>query len=156
MPPTHNPWPQGTVSQVWDALCLALQTDPVLQSGVDTWQLWRDSPDDLIEPTDEDLPLFRMTPMPSSSGWLDENAHQLRIPIKIELGISGTDIRVMFDYWEALRRALFTGNTVLNILYEFQVIQKTLSTPAVAPRLFGESSGIGAECLLTVLMRVDS
>jgi hypothetical protein len=156
MPPQTNPFPQGTLSQVWDLLVTALETDPVLQTTVSLFQTYRGETDDLLEPTDEDLPLFRMTPMPATSGWLDENAHQVKIPIKIELGISGTDVRTMFDFWECLRRALFTGNTVLNLLYPLQVIQKTLTTPAVAPRLFGEAAGIGAECILTILMRVDS
>ncbi len=155
-PPQDNPFPQGTLSQIWDALVLALSTDPVLQSAVDTMQFWSGDPSDLNVNTDENMPLLRMTPMSGQSSWLDEGAHQFRWPLKLELGITGTDVRVMMDYWECIRRALFTGNTLLNQLYAFQVIQKTLTSPAVEPHLWGATSGLSATAILSILLRLDS
>ncbi len=155
-PPTNNPFPQGTLSQIWDVVRVALQTDPVLQSAVDTMQFWQGDENDLVEPTDENLPFLRMTPMVGQSKWLDENAHQFNWPIKLELGVAGTDCRVMFDYWEAIRRALFTGNTLLNTLYPFQVIQKTLTSPATEPHLWGDASGLSAVAILQILLRLDT
>ncbi len=135
---------------------LALETDPVLQSAVDTFQFWSGDPSDVATNTDENMPLLRMTPMSGQSGWLDENAHQFRWPLKIELGVNGTDVRLMFDFWDAIRRALFTGNTLLNQLYAFQVIQKTLTSPAVEPHLWGATSGLSAVAMLTILLRLDT
>ncbi len=155
-PPVDNPFPQGTLSQIWDVVSLALTTDPVLQSAVDTFQMWSGDPGDIATNTDENMPLLRMTPMTGPSGWLDENAHQFRWNLKLELGVLGTDVRVMFDFWDAIRRALFTGNTLLNALYPFQVIQKTLTSPATEPHLWGDASGLSAVAMLTILLRLDT
>ncbi len=155
-PPQDNPFPQGTLSQIWDVIATALQTDPVLQSAVNTMQFWSGDPADLAEPSDENMPFLRMTPMVGQSSWLDENAHQFRWPLKIELGIIGTDVRIMMDYWECLRRALFTGNTVLYQLYPFEVIQKTLTSPAVEPHLWGDASGLSATAMLSILLRLHT
>jgi hypothetical protein len=154
--PRTNPFPKSTRTQVWEQLCLSLTTDPVLQSAVDTWQLWLGKEEDLLEPTDEDMPVLRMTPVSGQSGWLDESTHQFRWPLKLTLGVSGTDVRVMLDFWGAIEMALFTDNTVLELLYPFSVIQKTISSPSVEPKLWGDASGLMAEGVLTILMRITS
>jgi len=154
--PQFNPFPASTRSKVWDQLCLSLTTDPVLSTRVATWQLWTGSEEDLDEPTDEGVPLLRLTPAAGQQGWLDEGTHQFRWPIKLTLGVAGTDVRVMLDYWGAIETALFTDNTVLNLLYPFGVIQKAISSPAVEPRLWGEASGLAAEGHLSILMRITT
>lgn len=154
--PRINPFPQTTRTKVWDKLCNVLTNDPVLKSAVDTWQLWLGREEDLLEPSDEDMPFFRMTPASGPQGWLDEATHQFRWPIKINLGITSTDVRTMFDFWGAVETALFTDNVVLNQLYPFGVIQKTISSPAVEPRMWGEASGLAAEGHLSILMRITS
>ncbi len=102
------------------------------------------------------MPLLVITPDAGPSGWLDENAHKFLWTLRIELGINGTDVRIMMDYWECIRRALFTGNALLNQLYPFEVIQKTLTTPATKPVLWGQTSGISATCTLAILLRLHS
>lgn len=154
--PRSNRFPKSTRTQVWEQLVLSLTTDPVLHSAVDTWQLWLGKEADLLEPTDEGMPLFRMTPVAGPAGWLDETTHQFRWPIQIVLGVSGTDVRVMLDYWAAVEAALFTGNAVLNALYAYNVIQKTISSPAVEPRPWGEASGLVATGQINILMRITT
>lgn len=154
--PRTSPFPVGNPSQVWDQLVLALRTDPVLHRAVDTWQVFDGSSEDLLEPTGEDLPLLRLEPSPGSGRWLDENASEFTIPIKFTLAVQGTDIRVLWDFWDAVRAALFTGNTVLNAMYAFGVIQKTMTAPACEGRRFGEASGLAGTGVIQIKMRVNS
>ena len=155
-PPQTNPFPTSPLSQIWDTVIDALQNDPTLHSAVNTWQVNRGDVDDLQLATDEDMPLFIMMPMSGQSQWLDEKAHQFRWPIRIQLGVLGTDARVMMDYWYAVHRALFTENTVLYTLYPFEVIQKSFTSPAVEPHLWGAVSGLSATAMLSILLRLHS
>jgi hypothetical protein len=155
-PAKRCPFPQSTRSQVWLALCQSLQGDPVLHGAVDTWQLWDGSEDSTMEPTEENLPLFRMTPVSGNQRWLDENAQECVMLLKVECGVEGLVLTDILDYWAAIEAALFTGNILLNILYPFQVIQKTITTPAVGIKMFGAKSGLAAEGVLTIRMRINS
>lgn len=154
--PRSNPFPKSTRTQVWEQLVASLKGDPVLSTRVDTWQFWTGKEEDLEEPSDEDMPFLRMTPATGQQGWLDESTHQFRWPIKLTLGVSGTDVRVMLDFWGAIETALFTGNTVLNLLYPLGVIQKTISSPSVEPHLWGEASGLLATGMMSILMRITT
>jgi hypothetical protein len=156
MPPLANPFPQTTRSQVWDTLIAYLKADPVLSPRVDTWQTWDGSDDSIAEPTDEDLPFVRITPRTGQQKWLDENAQGYRFAIDFDLGIGGTDIRAAFDFWGAFESCLFNGNFLLDQLYAFQVIQKTVTAPNFTPRLFGEASGIAVKVTLEIYMRINS
>ena len=157
MPPlARSPFPPSSMSQVWLAVVAALQTDPILRSAVDTWQVWSNKEIDTAEPTDEDLPIVRITPAGGQGMWLDEGAHQLTWNIKIEIGCEGTDITNVLDFWQAIFTPLFNGNILLNTLYPYGVIQKTMSTAGVTPRMFGEKTGLGSEGLLTIKMRINS
>lgn len=155
-PPYSSPFPQSSPSAVWDILVGALRSDPILNRAVDTWQVMRGSEEDLLEPTDEDLPLLRLEPVLGSGRWLDENATEYTIPIRVTLGVAGTDVRVLWDFWDAVRNALFNGNTVLDSMYTQGVIQKTLSAPATEGRLFGEASGYAGIGMLNIKMRVNT
>jgi hypothetical protein len=156
MPPQTNPFPRSRLSDVFDVIANALQADPVLARAVNVWQIWDGSDESLAEPSDADMPFLRMTPDTGASSWLDENAHQLRWPIRFELGVSGTDVRQLIDFWDCLRVALFTGNTVLKLLYPYQVVQKTLTSPATKPQLWGEATGLMGVATLSILLRLDS
>ena len=154
--PYKSPFAPSKPSQVWDVLVGALQSDPTLKRAVDTWQVLDGRQEDTMAPGDEDMPLLRLEPVTGQGSWLDENAHQLIIPVKFTLGIVGTDVRILWDFWDAVRSALFTGNSVLNDMYKLGVIQKTISTPATAAALWGEASGLSGTGVITIKMRVDS
>jgi hypothetical protein len=157
MPPRSNPFPTSTLSQVWTTIVRALRSDPVLGSRVDSWCVFDGSDDDLAEPTDEDMPHLRLEPVAGQGGWLDENAHKVVVPIKLTLGVAGTDVTALFDFWDAIRAALFTGNAVLQKLYPLGVIQKTLTLPATEARRWGDGAlGLSAVGTLLITMRVDS
>ena len=159
MPPNTNPFPTTTRSQVWTTIVHWLKTDPILASRVDTWQTWDGSDDSLIEPTDENLPFLRMTLDAAGQKWLDEQTQQCTFAIAIDIGVDGTDITALLDMWGAVEAALFTTgpvNALLGALEPFQVIQKTITAPAIKPRLFGEATGLAARGVLTILMRINS
>lgn len=157
MPPlARSVFPASARSSVWMAVVAALQSDQVLHQAVDTWQVWSGSEEDTAEPTDNNLPLLRMTPAGGTQSWLDENTQQCRWNFEIEIGVEGTVITDLFDFWSQVEVALFTGNTVLNTLVTYGGIQKTITAPAVAPRMFGEKAGLAAKGVLTILMRINS
>jgi hypothetical protein len=157
MPPqTRSPFPSSARSAVWYQVVQALRGDPVLKHAVDTWQVWDGTEEATVVPTEENLPLLRMTPAGGWQKWLDENAQQCSMDLKIEIGVEGTDITQLFDFWSQVEVALFTGNTLLNQLYVNGAIQKTITSPAMTPRMFGEKAGLAAEGTLTILMRINS
>jgi hypothetical protein len=156
MPPSENPFPTSTRSQIWTYLCDVLENDPTLKSAVNLFQLWQGRDEDLAEPCDEDCPVLRMTPVSSPGQWLDESTHSYRWTLKIDLGVIGTDVRTVMDFWAAVESALFTGNTVLDALVPYGLIQKTLSAAAFEPHLFGDAAGIRSTGSLTLHIRVDS
>jgi len=151
-----SPFPLTARSQVWTTLIAWLQADNVLHQAVDTWQVWSGRESDTAVPTEEDLPLVRLTPAPGSQVWLDENTQQCNWPIKVEIGIEGTDLTHLLNFWGAIETALFTGNNLLNALIPFGVIQKTITTPSLAPKMFGEKSGLAGEGVLLLKMRIAS
>jgi hypothetical protein len=154
--PYRSPFPASNPSKVWDVLVDALRRDPVLKSAVDTWQVLDGSEADLLEPSDEDMPLLRLEPTAGQGMWLDESSHQYTIPIRFTLGVASTDVRILWDFWDALRAALFTGNAVLHAMYAFSVVQKTISTPVAQARRWGDNAGLSGTGTITIKMRVDS
>jgi hypothetical protein len=151
-----SPFPSCAESSVWLAIVNALQTDPILKSAVDTWQVWSNREQDTAEPTEENLPLCRVTSGNVSSRWLDESCHESDWQIEIEIGVEGCDQTHILDFWAAIVRALFTGNTLLNKLVPFGVIQKSIVAAAASPRMFGQKSGLAAKGALLVKMRVTT
>jgi hypothetical protein len=141
-------------SNIWNLLVQTLKTDPVLKNAVDTWQVYDGSEEATSEPTEEDLPLLRMTPSGGPMKWLDESDHQNDWRIKLSIGVEGTRFTDLADMWSQVEVALFNGNTLLNALIPFGVIQKTLSEAAIEPRLFGQKSGLAGEGLLIIRMRI--
>jgi hypothetical protein len=155
MPPAAPTlFPTSARSQVWTTIISTLQSDPVLHQAVDTWQVWDGSEEATTEPTEANLPLFRMEPASATQKWADEQTHNCLMTFKISIGVAGTDITDLFDFWSAVEVALFTGNTLLDALIPFGVIQKTITGPAITPRLFGQKAGLAAEAALSVLMRI--
>jgi hypothetical protein len=151
-----SPFPECMPTKVWRQIIRSLRSDPVLKRGVDTWQIWSGEEEDTAEPTESNLPLLRITSGNIQGQWNDENSHQYTWQIKIEIGVEGTDETHLLDFWDAIRAALFTGNTVLNALYPYGVIQKTITGAGAAPRMFGQQAGLASEGALTIKMRVDS
>jgi hypothetical protein len=157
MPPQRrSPFPQSARSAIWNQIVAALRNDPVLHMAVDTWQLWDGSEEATVEPTEENLPLLRMTPSGGTQKWLDENAQQCTMNLTIDIGVEGTTITDVFDFWSQVEVALFTGNAVLERLYTNGAIQKTITSPAITPRMFGAKAGLAAQGVLTILMRINS
>jgi hypothetical protein len=142
---------------VWGNVIAWLKKDPVLHGGVDTWQIWDGSSESTDAPTEENLPLIRITPANGIGRWLDENAHELTLGMTLYLAVEGTDITLLFDFWAAVMAALFTGNTLLNQLYAYQVISKTMTAPTFSdPQLWGEKAAMASAATLQIRMRVNS
>jgi hypothetical protein len=158
LPPLpQRPFPTSSLTQVWSTVIGWLKRDPILHAAVDTWQVWDGSSESTDAPTEESLPLIRITPATGGGFWLDENSHELTLSMTIYLAVEGTDITLIFDFWMAVMVALFTGNTLLNQLYAFSVISKTMTAPAFSPpRPWGEKAAIDSTATLQVRMRVNS
>ncbi len=157
MPPLdRSVFPDSARSKVWRTVVGALKSDPTLQSAVDTWQTLDNSAESLMTPTEENLPLVRITPAGGGQGWLDENAQQSDLLIKIEIGVPDCDTTFLFDMWSYLESVLFNGNTLLNALEPFGVIEKVITSPAFLPRLFGGKAGLAGEGILRIKMRINS
>jgi hypothetical protein len=154
--PGDNPFPTSNLSNLWTVLVRSLRNDPVLQSAVGSWCVFDGSDDDLAEPSGDQMPHVRLEPVAGSGAWLDNNSHQYNLPIKVTIGVAGTDVTALFDAWEALRVALFTGNTLLNRLNPYGLIQKTLTVPATGVQTFGEATGLVGVGTLLLKIRVDS
>ena len=156
MPPLTNPFPSSKLSDVWTTLVQALKTDPVLRSAVRGWCAFDGSDEDLAEPSEEDCPYLRLEPVQGSGAWYDENSHMITLPIKLTLGVVGADCTFLFDFWDATRAALFTGNTVINALLPFGCVSKTLTVPAVGATTWGEATGLAGVGTLLLKIRLDS
>lgn len=156
MPPQTDRFKTSTLSNVWVTLTRWLRADPVLQSCVESWCLFDGTDTDLMEPSEEDCPHFRLEPVQGSGSLYDENAHMIVLPIRMTLGVVGTDCTELFDMWDAVRAALFTGNTLINTLLPFGCVSKVLTVPAVGVALWGEATGLSGVGTLLLKIRVDS
>jgi hypothetical protein len=156
MPPQSSRFKTSNLSRIWTTLTRSMRDDPTLRACVDSWCLFDGSDDDLMEPSEADCPHLRLEPVAGSGGWYDENSHMLNVPIKLTLGVTGTDFTAILDFWDAVRVALFTGNTLLNKLSPYGLVSKTLTVPAVGVATWGEASGLSAVGMLLLKIRVDS
>lgn len=156
MPPIVDKFKTSNLSNVWTTLVGALKADPTLQSCVEGWCVFDGSDDDLMEPSEEDCPYLRLEPVQGTGGWYDENSHMILVPIRMTLGIVGTDATELFDFWDAIRAALFTGNTLINKLLPYGCVSKTLTVPAVGLATWGEATGLSGVGTLLLKIRVDS
>ena len=110
MPPLQRSiFPLTQRSQVWTTIVDALQLDPVLHSAVDTWQVWDGSEVSMMEPTEENLPLLRMTPNGGSQRWLDENSQECTWNLDIEIGVLGMDAPTLLDFWARSKQRALHG-----------------------------------------------
>jgi hypothetical protein len=102
------------------------------------------------------MPLFRMTLQEGPGQWLDENASEYVLNCKIEIGVNSLILTDITDYWIAVHNAIFTGNALLNQLQQYQLIQKTITTPGIGIKLWGVKNGLAATGILRLKVRVNS
>lgn len=150
------PFPISPITNVWKAVIRYLRSQPQA-APFKTWFVWDGDPRrDMREIDWGDLPAIRISPGDAQGVWIDEISHQLTFLVRIEIAVASTDVTQLYDAWHAIHTSMFTGNTLLGQLEQYQVIQKTSTAAAVRPTAFGGNTGLMASGTLTIKMRLDS
>jgi hypothetical protein len=103
-------FPNSARSTAWTTAIAILKGNPVLQREVATWRVWSGLPSD-IEPFSVDqAPWLKITPHPDEMGFLTNQDHKANFLLNVELGVGGTDVTDIMDFWSAVE-ASFYPNT---------------------------------------------
>lgn len=127
-PPSHESWAFAAVERI-------LATDPALRSGVRTFAAMRGERLDFVEPTTALCPYLAMFPAQSTSDWMTEGQHVGPLVLRLRCVVAGSDIAELFDFWGAVRSALFPRDEerrlwVDTLVNESKINKCTILTPA--------------------------
>jgi len=145
MPPlADSPFPEGSYTELWDAIIRKAQNDPAL-SRVKTFQSWLGGPMQITPLTLTQLPALRITPAAGQFVWVDECRFGGEFVLRIRISVKGTDVSHLFNFWQAVAKALRPSQEFLATLVKLQSFNVTMSAPAFEPKLICDDQGIEAE-----------
>ena len=159
MPPiAPSPFPDGEIARLWKVITDQLTQDPLLQRAVREWQLWSGEPDDTSAVAWSQFPALRLTPDNAAWRWSDEQRFDGPLTLRIAIAVQGTRGLDLFNFWEAVSRALSRYATSVHDpdegyfgdwLIQFGCYQVTMSGPAFKPMAATETTGLAAEGTIT-------
>jgi hypothetical protein len=139
-----------------------LRSDPLLSATMRTFRAWRGEPDDFRGPTFALCPFVMITPWPEPSARRTEIQHQMNLDIRIEVAVGGSDFDQLFNFWAAVRTAIFPiveprRTTVLNMSNEAKVTRSQITLNAYGWKPESESLRlIGAQGTLQLVLLVQT
>jgi hypothetical protein len=158
MPPiSEGRFPKGRISTLWDAIVTQLQSDPVLRSQVDNWNLWSGDIADLEPNPQTAYPAIKARPKASPFKWTDEGRLDGLFLVEIEYAVEGTYVGDLLDMWEAIATAMScyaisAANPPMtwgNYLIGLGVYAPTLSGPGFEPQALDGTLAIATRATLS-------
>lgn len=92
---------------VFRRIVLQLRNDPILKRLPLTVLAWEGRPDDGRDLTLAEAPIIRLTPSFGPDTWAFPDAMKGTMFIDTDIGLPGTDVGDMLDFWVAMMRALY-------------------------------------------------
>ena len=153
-PVRSSPFPESEFTKLWNAVILRLSSSPYLGKvkGAELWQGGAASTDPFSL---DEMPALRVTPAAGSFKWADECRFDGPFILEIRFAVRGVRASDLFDFWQAVARALAPSNAFMEILQPLGVYNVTMTAPALRPKLICDGQAIEAEGHITLLTNVS-
>lgn len=98
---------ESAVAKVWRVCQDILESDPILNSVVDSWRGGGDRPSDKSRFAKSKTVAVRLRPRPESATWYGPNAQITTLIVEVDLEIESLDPDDPMNLWLAVQRAFY-------------------------------------------------
>jgi hypothetical protein len=116
-----------------------LRSDPVLSGLKVSFRSWTGAPEDILDPTFATCPYLRISPKSGQSKWATEQQHQVDLVIGIQVAVAGSDADQLFNFWGAVRTALFPRTAARLVTVQGMALTAQISKSIMTANGYGFS-----------------